>query len=130
MKLMVRQVEKSDVFGDLVRVHASHRPALAAGEICCVTANGRSTYAVARNTLANQRDVISLDDAMRRRLMVKDGSEYEFAIARANWWGSFLWAWQASNPVNRIAAQLAVLSVVLGAIGVLLGAISLYVSAR
>lgn len=130
MKLVVRQAERSDVFGDLVRVHFSHRPGIGAGNICRIEANGRRIRAVARNTLRNEKGVILLDNVMREKLGLSDNATAEFAITPGNTWDDFWWAWGASNPVNRIAARLAALSVALGLIGGLLGVISIVVSLK
>ena len=43
----------------------------------------------------------------------------------AGWIAQTRWAWNASEPMSRIAARLAVLSIALGVIGFLLGVISL-----
>ena len=55
--------------------------------------------------------------------------EYQLEITRAdNWWGRLRACMQHPQIVVRVAAWLGVVSVALGALGVLLGVVSLYVS--
>jgi hypothetical protein len=130
MMLKVNQVEKADIFGDLVRVHSSHRPSIVAGEIIRVSQKNKSTLAVARNSPNNDREGIWMDDAMRARLDVRAGDICDFSFHKATNWENFLWAWKVTNPVNRIAAQLGVVSVVLGLLGAVLGILSVYLSLK
>jgi len=126
--LEVKQVEKDDVFGDLARLHSSHRPGILAGQVCRIEVANSTIFAVARNTRGNERGTIYLDDALRSRLGVKDGMSYDFKVSKAGWYGQFVWAWTASNAVNRVAARLGVLSVLLGALGLMLGVLSVWLT--
>jgi hypothetical protein len=130
IKLEVKQADSADVFQDMVRVHHSYRPKIAAGRICCVQANGEKIRATARNTTANETGVIYLDNVMRKKLRVKDGESAEFTISKGSVWDEFVWAWTASDPVSRIGSRLAVLSVCLGLLGFALGVISIWLSVR
>jgi hypothetical protein len=125
MKLIVHQVQKDDIFHDMVRVHSSHRKGIAAGQICRITANGKTVLAVARGAPGNDTTGIWLDDAMRTRLNLKERSTAEFEIKKAQWHQEFSWLWHASDPVNRTAGRLGLISLVLGLIGLALGVISL-----
>lgn len=130
VKLTVKQVDKEDVFGDLARVHTSHRPDIRAGYICRIRVNERSILAVARNSKGNETGTIALDDALRTRLQVKEREAYTFTITKAGAWDQFIWAWSASDPVNRVASRLGALSVGLGVLGLLLGILSLYLTLK
>jgi hypothetical protein len=66
-----------------------------------------------------------MDERLRNLLHVSDGDEVELQFKKAGFWGQFGWAWSASDPAYRVAARLALLSVVLGAIGLVLGLFSL-----
>jgi hypothetical protein len=125
LKLKVHQVATSDVFQDMVRVYRSHRHGIRAGQLCRVKANGATILAVARESPNNETDGIWLDDAMRTRLGLREGTTADFEINGARWDQEFTWLWRASDPVNRTAGRLAVISFVLGLIGLLLGLISL-----
>ena len=125
MKLVVHQLAKDDIFHDLVRVHRSHRESTGAGQICRVTANGMTVLAVARGAPGNDTSGIWLDDAMRTRLSLKEGTTAEFKIEKVRWYQEFTWLWHSSDPVNRTAGRLGVISFVLGFVGLALGLIAL-----
>ena len=65
---------------------------------------------------------------LRNALAVTVGSEAEVHFKAAGFVGRFRWALQASDPAYRVAAWLAILSVVLGMVGVGLGVVSIVVS--
>lgn len=128
MRLVVHQVERDDVFHDLVRVHHSHRKGVRAGRVCRVSANGKNIIAIARNSVSNSTKGIWLDNSQRSDLDVKAGKEADFNIESLPWYYEYLWVWQASDPVNRTAGRLGVVSLGLGIMGLLLGAWSLYLT--
>jgi hypothetical protein len=66
-----------------------------------------------------------MDERLRNLLKVSNGSEVDFEFRTTGLGGQFLWAWSASDPAYRVAARLALLSVILGAIGLMLGLFSL-----
>ena len=123
--LMVRPLEREDVFEDMVRVHLSHRPKSKAGAVIKVSANGRTTRAIARGAPKNSRDEIFLDLATRQKLGLNLNQAAELKISAASTFDELIWAWNATNAMPRIASRLAVLSVVLGFVGLLLGSVSL-----
>jgi hypothetical protein len=126
MRLMVHQVLKDDIFRDMVRVHRSHREGINAGQIIRVSANGKTVLAVARGAPANDTNGIWLDDAMRSRLSLKENTTAEFKIEKGSWYHEFAWMWHSSNPVNRTAGRLGMISFVLGLFGLALGLIALF----
>ena len=126
MKLFVHQVPKDDIFRDVVRVHRSHREGIRAGQICRITTNGVTALAVARGAPNNDEDGIWLDDAMRSRLTVKEGTTADIEIKKARWDQEFAWLWYSSDPANRTAGRLGIISLVLGFIGLVLGLIALF----
>lgn len=75
-----------------------------------------------------QDRAIWIDERTRNRLDLKVGEEADFEFQRVGLLGQFLWAWNASDPAYRVAARMALLSVILGAIGFVLGGLSLCVS--
>jgi hypothetical protein len=133
MRLTVHRHEKeSDIFEDVVRIHTSHRQingqTIYAGDICRVEANEKCVRAVARNLPASESEFIEIDYAMMKRLAVAVGEQVEFKISKANRWDKFIWAWQATNPVNQIAAKLGIISVVLGMLSLILAVWSIYLT--
>lgn len=124
--LTVVDASLSDVFGDIARIHLSHRPASKAGKIILLRANGRNAYAVARGLRAGMsKENISLDSALRERLGVSVNETYDFKIDSVGRVGELVWAWRSTDPVPRVAAWLGAVSVAFGAIGILLAIISM-----
>ena len=93
MKLKVRSVRSEDFLQDLIRVHSSNRKGLRAGQLCKVTAHGKHII----------------------------GEETEFQFNEVTWLEELNWVWRASDPVSRTAGRLGIVSLWLGAIGLLLG---------
>lgn len=123
--LTVKSLTREDVFGDMARVHQSHRPGTKAGDVIVIWACGRHVQALARGAPANNRTSIYLDMATRDRLGIKLSQEVDFTIGKADFLDEILWAWTATDAMPRIAARLGVLSIVLGIVGLILGIISL-----
>jgi hypothetical protein len=123
--LTVKSQALEDVFEDMARVHLSNRPGTHAGDVIVIEANGKKLRAIARGAPGNNRRTIHLDLAARERLGVNLNDDVEFKIRRGRWWHEVAWAWHATNAMPRIAIRLAVLSVILGAGGLVLGLISL-----
>ena len=123
--LTVKSLSRDDVFGDMVRIHQSHRPGTRAGDVIVVWARGRHVRALARGAPANNKTAIYLDMSTRGRLGVRLGEEVEFDITEADFMDEMLWALSATDAMPRIAARLGVLSFVLGLLGLVLGLISL-----
>ena len=130
MALRIHKVDREDIFQDLVRVHISHRKGIRAGRLCRVTINGKSIVAVARNSLRNDTKGIWLDNSQRAKLGVKAGDDADFSITPTSWYEELLWIWRASDPVNRTAGRLGILSLLLGITGVVLGAWSVWLAFR
>lgn len=127
MKLAVKQLSLRDVFSDRVRVHHSHRPDIAAGDVCIVKVGGRKIRAVARGHSPTGELLVDLKT--RRALDISDWQQkVDVEITSAKWWDYCLWGLQASEAVVRISCWLAVVSIVLGAVGLLLGVLSLWIT--
>ena len=130
-KLKVAEARKDDVFEDVARINHAFRTAAAgarveAGAICRITVGRVSALAIVRGLPAAEGPLIRLDDSLRERLSIRVGEEVDLKLSRVGFWGSLIWAWHASDPAYRIGSRLAVLSVVLGFVGFLLGMVSLF----
>jgi hypothetical protein len=126
VNLLVHQAAKDDILRNIVRVHRSHRPDIKAGQVCRITTNGCTIVAVARGSPSNDVDGIWLDDAMRFKLGVKEGKTADFKIRKARWDQEFTWMWSSSDPVDRTAGRLGIISLILGLIGLASGVISIF----
>lgn len=130
MKLKVQQATKEDVYRDIVRVSElyrldTHGEGVPEGSVCRIIAPGGAAYGILRGLGNSSEPVINMDERLRNLLHLSDGAEVDFQFNPAGFWGQFQWAWSASDPAYRVAARLALLSVVLGAVGLLLGLFSL-----
>jgi hypothetical protein len=66
---------------------------------------------------------VKMDECLRNMLGVDPGDQVE--LQKVGLVGEFWWAWNASDPAYRVAARMALLSVVLGMVGLLLGILSI-----
>lgn len=125
MRLTVRQLEKPDVYKDLVRVPERHRKdgtgrPIRESSICKVTVEGRSTLVSARGLAGETAEIIRMDDKTRLDLGVTDGSEHDFTLERVWWPNQFRWAWNSSDPAPAIAARIGLVSLSLGVLSLVL----------
>jgi hypothetical protein len=67
---------------------------------------------------------VRMDERLRNLLRVSVGDKIDVAVSKVGLYGQFRWAWSASDPAYRVAARLALLSVVLGLLGAALGLVS------
>jgi hypothetical protein len=118
---MVKSLSLGDIFEDMARVHLDHRPGTKAGRVIVISSGNKRIRALARGAPANSRNTIHLDQAMRDKLGVPLNKEVDFDIEGGRFWDEFLWAWNATNAMPRVAARLGVISVLLGAVGLILG---------
>jgi len=124
-QLKVLEIDLEDVFEDMVRVHLDHRPNIKAGQLAVVCVGKKTKRAVVRGSKANQRGVISMDLATRERLGLSAGATADFRFKKANLLDDWIWMWNATNASARAAARLGLISLILGFIGLVLGAVPL-----
>jgi hypothetical protein len=131
VKLRVVRADQQDVYRDIVRIPEQFRQAsdgktLPEGEVCKITAhgNGKTAFVILRGKQDSNEQVIWLDERTRNRLGVSPGDEISLEMKTVGLCGQWRWAWSSSDPAYRASARLALLSVVLGAVGVLLGLVS------
>lgn len=125
MKLRVASARSEEVVKDIIRVSRLDRGGIPSGQICKVTVEGRKKYFIVRGLSEEQNGQILMDDLSRQSLGVDLGKQYDFEIQIAGIIGKIWWACTVTDPGARIAAWLGVLSVALGFLGVVLGALSL-----
>jgi len=135
IRLRVEAADREDVYRDIARMPEAYRTdckgrRISEGEVVKLTTRERSVFVLARGCGNSTEPIIRLDERVRNRLGVYTGQEAEFRIQQVRLPGQFRWAWSASDPAYRIVARLAVLSVVLGAVGLVLGLCSLWLSWR
>jgi hypothetical protein len=122
MKLQVRKALAEDVYRDIARIPEAHRldvggRLIPEGTVCRVLAGCRKAFVVLRGKGDCSDAAIWLDERTRNLLNVNLGEEAEFQLKKVRLWGQLRWAWDSADAAYRVAARLAVLSVVLGLLG-------------
>jgi hypothetical protein len=133
MKLKVGKASSEDVYRDIIRIPEPFRidgngRVVPEGDVCKLKWNGRSCRGIVRASSLDSEPTILLDERLRAALSVQPGEHVDLDISTQNLFGQFLWAWSASDPAYRVAARLALLSVLLGILGLVLGAYSVYLA--
>lgn len=134
-KLVVKKSAEADVYRDIARVPEVHRRdqkgnTIEEGSVCKLSCEGRSAHVLLRGKGDETEAAVWLDERTRNRLGVAPGEQREFELRPVGLWGQTCWAWHASDPSYFVVARLAVLSVVLGLIGLALGILSVFLSWR
>jgi hypothetical protein len=119
MLLTVKPAYDGDNYKDTIRIHSSYRNGLKSGRLGRVSVVGGENTIVAVRGLDNQdREIIRIDLETRRRLQVSLDKPYDFTLKRIWPWQAVWWACRSSDPALRVATWIAVLSFVLGLIGI------------
>ncbi len=118
------------MYRDIVRVPEKHRidvfgRVVPDGSVCSLLIREGTYYVLVRGLGDSAEEVICMDERLRNVLGLSVGERIDVQFRSTGWWGQFRWAWSASDPAYRVAARLSLLSVLLGALGLVLGLISL-----
>lgn len=121
----VAEALQRDVGRDRVRIHYSRRDGAKRFVILRLQGNGTTALVSA---LGHESDVniIRMDYDLRSMFGVNKGEKIRLKVSRAGLRGKLCWYLSATDPAVHIPAWLATLSVCLGAIGVVLGGVSLW----
>ena len=137
-KLTVYELPVEDCWKDMARVPRDHRADVTGkrirrAKICTVTIRAaaaspaRDTHKLLAIRGCPEKDArILLDSPTRHELDVVVGESYEVELRPVGWLGYWRWAWNAADPAYRVPAQISLISLTLGVIGLLLGALSLW----
>ena len=126
MLLEVHQQCKGDVYRDVVRIPERHRKnkgrIVPEGTIVKLSVSGGASKVVWLRGMVDTAEAwIRMDDKTRNDLGVATTQEHDFSIEPVNAYRRLRWALDSSDPALCIATRLAVISVVLGALGFCLG---------
>ncbi len=132
MRLTVRKAKYDDIYRDIIRIPEPYRydrnkRKIKEGSICRVTIDGISTFAILRGCRDSAEPLIFIDERLRDELKVHEHDQIEVQLEHASLIGQFSWAWNASETAYRVAARMALLSVILGLTGFIMGAFSLLI---
>jgi len=126
------RADRQDVYRDIARIPEQFRQTLDGktlpeGEVCKITTQGtrRTAFVILRGKEDSQDPVVWLDERTRNRLGLLPGDTVCLEMRTVGLYGQWKWAWSSSDPAYRVNARLALLSVVLGGVGVLLGIVSM-----
>lgn len=128
--LTVHELRVADAWKDMARIpHAYRKDAsgknIRRNKICDVTIGGKHKLLAIRG--CSEKDArILLDSPTRLELAVRVGDSCEVDLNPVRWLGYWRWAWNASDPAYRVPAQISLISLILGVIGLFLGALALW----
>ncbi len=130
MLLEVEEASRDDVFTDMVRIPKRHRGGIENGTVVRIEHDGNRVFAIARGLEGRNEDpVVVMDEFVRRRLGVKARSKIDSdSIRKASRWEKLTWYLEATNPAVHVPAQVAVISLGLGALSVLLGVVGVIIA--
>jgi len=123
-RLEVHQLNKEDVYKDIIRVNEAHRTnrhgdRIKEGQVCRVWTNRRKCLAVLRGYQDNDAPQIRMDDYMREKLDLRENAFYEFEFKQAGFFGQLCWAWNATEIGYQVASRIAVLGFLIGVIALI-----------
>ena len=123
-RLTIRDMPLHDCWKDMARIPGAYRgkgrTRIHRNTICKVSIGDRHKLLIIRGWDRSDA-AIALDSSTRDDLGVHAGRTYEVEIHPVHWLGYWRWAWEAADPSNRIPAQISIISLVLGIIGLILG---------
>ena|ERR1700722_15780817 len=82
-----------------------------------MTVNDRSKLVTVHGCPKPGAGIIQLDSKLRVDLRLEEDKPYDFQLRPLSWLGHWRWAWNASDPSFRIPAQISLISLILGLIG-------------
>jgi hypothetical protein len=117
-QLEVRDLSEGDTYKDIVRVHHEQRSRVKNGAITRVRVNRGKPFVLAmRGCLNEKKGTIGLDHLTREYMGVKVGDKHQFTFEHGCLWDKLKWAANSAEPGARIATWIAIVSGVIGVIG-------------
>ena len=129
MRLTVKQGRREEVYRDIVRIPKCHRldksgKVIPEGQVWRIRVGEKCAFVIMRGEQEDTKEIIRMDDVTRNKLDLRcdEPADIEFDHP---WWCGYGWALTATEISYRIAAHLALASIVLGLIGLALGIFAL-----
>lgn len=131
INLLIKKAPKEDVYKDIIRIPEKFRldstgKLVPEGSVCRIFVGKKDVYALMRGTDKETGQIAYIDERQRNMLKIKPGKTVDITIKKVGCIGQFRWALHASDPAYRIAAKMALLSIILGTFGLALGIVSLF----
>ena len=125
LTLTVHELPVEDCWKDMVRIPRDYRvdvngKRIRRAKICEVTMNGKSKLLAVRGCPEKDPRIL-VDSPTRHDLDIEVGNPYEVELRPVWWYGYWKWAWSAADPAYRVPAQISLISLMLGVIGLFLG---------
>jgi hypothetical protein len=118
--LPVKPLPSNDNGRLLVRLNTKHRPGIPRYGIVQLT-NANNTQSVKVLVLGHDDETaIFMPYDIRKALGADTRSDLEFSIQKVRWFGKIYWLLRTPDPAVHIPARLALISVLLGALGVVI----------
>ncbi len=123
--LEVQVLPIEDTWKDIVRIDNDSRKDkkgthIHRGAICRISFGDKSRWVIVHG-LKHKKAVIQMDLSTRIGLDVELGDRCNFKLERLSWLRSLWFPWKVSDPIYRVPAQLSLISLFLGIIGLVLG---------
>jgi hypothetical protein len=117
-RLKVRELQGNDMYKDMARVWWEDRSGVKNGVIARISADGRKPHLLAmRGTVKDNKGTIAVDHLISEYMQLQPGKEYDFTFEPASWWEKIKWAANSAEPGARIATWIAIVSGIIGIIG-------------
>lgn len=121
----VKEIGRNDVAQDIVRLHKSERRGLPRHAVVLLKhSSGKEKYVVALGH-NGKADVIKMDYDLREYFDVDANKSSQFSVMSGGLLGQMLFLWRATSPSIYVPYRIALVSFIMGAVGLLLGGISL-----
>jgi hypothetical protein len=129
-KLTVYAMPVEDSWKDMARIPGQYRvdasgKRIRRAKICEVTIGDKHKLLAIRGCHENDARIL-LDSPTRFEFNLRVGTSYEIELRPVGWFGYWRWAWNAADPAYRVPAQISMISLILGIIGLFLGVLSLW----
>jgi hypothetical protein len=132
MRLRVQMARKEEVYRDIVRIPEPYRldesgEVIPEGQVRRITVGKKCAFVILRGDQESTETTISMGEVTRNKLDLKCSQTVEVGLDRplCRQYCEYRWAWGATEISYRVAAKLALTSVVLGVFGLVLGIFAL-----
>ncbi|WP_293573441.1 hypothetical protein [Phaeobacter sp.] len=121
VELTVKEAYRAHMGRQRILIHKDHRGVAERFDVVRVRHNQKAIDVVVIGQSADERNIVRLDYHDREALgITKTGRSYELSIERLGWMGRYCWYIRARDPAIHLPSRIALLSLVLGAVGVVL----------
>ena len=134
MKLLVHHLSEDEVYRDIARIPEEYRKDIRGQRIdrgnvyqllCKDT--GKKAFIVLYGSSRGGAH-IGIDNRTRRKLGIRADNSYDFELIQSGFLGGVRWALESGDIVHRFSSKIALVSLILGLVGIALGILSLCIS--